>query len=242
MSTERYISNGSAKLWTVSTGRGAPLLLITGGPGCDDYLEPVAKLVHERCQVIRFEPRGCGRSVWDGQYGVRTLIEDIEAIRRAYGIERWIVAGHSHGPNIALAYALAYQEHVIGVIGIADGKFVKDIGWHATYKTRLEKEGEDVGGKVFIADPMVNAQGNADWSAYCERSTVWRDLADLETPCVFINAAEDIRPNWPTRQLAALVRRGRYVEIEGARHTIWLTHAGELKSELEKAIDELLAK
>ena len=57
---------------------------------------------------LRFEPRGCGRSTWDGHYDLDTLLADAETIRAAYAVDRWIVAGHSAGVDVALAYALRY--------------------------------------------------------------------------------------------------------------------------------------
>src|SRR5262245_62518811 len=103
---ERFVQVGEAHLWSTVSGAGTPVVCFNGGPGCDDYLEPVARLIDDRCRVVRFEPRGCGRSDWDGCYDVDTFLTDSEAVRQTYGYERWIVLGHSHGPNLALAYAL----------------------------------------------------------------------------------------------------------------------------------------
>lgn len=233
---ERFVISEGARLWTTVSGAGIPTLFFNGGPGCDDYLEPVARLIDDRCRVVRFEPRGCGRSDWDGRYDLETLLRDAEAIRAAYGFERILLVGHSHGPNLALAYALRHPSRTIGVIGIAGGKVVDDRSWSAAYHERLAAVGEDLGGKVFRADPEVNRQGNASWRAYCRRPALFRELADLAVPCVFINAAEDIRPNWPTQQLAALIPNARYVEIAGAAHMIWLTHARELQQHLREAL------
>lgn len=238
--TERIVTSNGAKLWTISSGSGTPVLIFNGGPGCDDYLGDVAHLIDDRCQVVRFEPRGCGRSDWDGNYGLQTLIEDAENIRQAYQFNDIILLGHSAGPNAALAYAMQYPAHTYGVIGIAGGKFVDDRSWSKTYHERLDSIGEDLGGKIFRADPQVNTQGNADWKVYCKTATVFRDLADMQTPCVFINAENDIRPNWPTQQLAALIPNAKYVEIQGAAHSIWLTHAPQLQTELQSALHYIL--
>jgi len=230
-STERYVNTG-ARLWTTVSGTGLPTLFFNGGPGCDDYLEPVARLIEDRCQVVRFEPRGCGRSEWDGSYDHDTLIQDADAVREAYGFDRCLLLGHSHGPNLALAYALQYPERTIGIIGLAGGKVLDDREWSRLYHERLESVGEDVGGKIWQADAAVNELGNASWREYCDRPSLYRELSELQVPCVFINGAEDIRPNWPTQQLAELIPNARYVEIQGAAHTICLTHANELQCEL----------
>jgi proline iminopeptidase len=238
---EKLISVDGAHLWTVSSGTGTPVLFFNGGPGCDDYLEAVAHLIDDTCQVVRFEPRGCGRSSWDDQYDLDTLIEAADRIRAAYGLERMVLLGHSHGPNVAIAYALRYPNPVLGVIGLAGGKFVDDRSWSETYRTRRDTIGEDLGGKVFHADPEVNTRGNADWKAYCRRPTMFRELAEMQTRCAFINASQDIRPNWPTQQLAALIPNAKYVEIDGAAHSIWLTCAQELQVALNRALEFIVA-
>jgi proline iminopeptidase len=238
--SEHFVALSGGQLWSVRTGTGIPLVLFNGGPGCDDYLGPVAELISDSCTVIRFEPRGCGRSVWDANYDLDTLLSDAEALREYFGFDQWIVAGHSHGPNAALAYALRYPSRTLGVVGIAGGKILDDRHWSDTYHSRLEARGEDNGGTKFHADPDVNRRGNATWREYCRRPGLLRELATLDLPCVFINAGDDIRPNWPTQQLAQLIPGALYVEIPGARHYIWLTHAPELMRELHRAIEYVL--
>lgn len=234
--SDLYVRSGAARLWTTSSGYGIPLLLFNGGPGCDDYLAPVASMIEDICQVIRFEPRGCGRSDWDGNYDVETLVSDAEAIRQEYGAERVIVAGHSGGPDGALAYALRHPSRVMGIVGIAGGRVVNDRDWHTAYDRGLDEVVEDLGGVEFTAHPDVNPHGNKSWKAYIKRPDLFREIADLQVPAVFINAEKDIRPNWPTRQLAALMPNGKYVEIPGAAHHIWLTHAEQLRHELREAV------
>ena len=236
---ERFIPSGSARLWTCICGRGAPVLMFNGGPGCSDYLEPVAKMIDDRCRVIRFEPRGCGRSDWDGNYRIDTLIDDAESILNAYGVESCILAGHSFGSDAALAFALRHPSQVLGLIGIAGGRIVDDRSWSASYRRGLEEVGEDQGGVVFHADTRANTDGNLSWREFIQRPNLLRDIADFQIPATFIFGDRDIRPSWPTQQLAALLPKGRYVEIEGAPHYIWLTHSAELRCELRGAIDRI---
>ena len=80
----------------------------------------------------------------------------------------------------------------------------------------------------------------AGWREYIKRPTLFREIADLDIPAVFINGGGDIRPNWPTNQLAALMPRGRYNEISGAAHCIWLTHSAELRHELRRAVRQIV--
>jgi proline iminopeptidase len=242
LEVERYVNSAHARLWSTISGidSGVPLVLFNGGPGCDDYLGPVARMLEDRCRVVRFEPRGCGRSERDGKYDFDTLLCDAEAIRQCYGFERWIVAGHSAGPNAALAYAIRYSKSTLGVLGISGGKVVDDRRWSELYHSRLESVGEDNGGQQFDADPDVNRQGVTTFREYCRRPQLLRELSTLAVPCVFVNASEDIRPNWPTKQLAELIPRARYLEIAGAAHYSWLTHPRQLQHELQSALDYIL--
>ena len=237
---ERFITSNNAKIWTMQSGSGTPLLLFNGGPGCDDYLGPVAEMINDLVTVIRFEPRGCGRSDWDGKYDVDTLIEDAEAIRLAYDIDQWIVGGHSAGPGFALAYAMKYPERTLGMVGLAGGKFVDDRDWSAAYHARREKEENENGGIQFTADQDVNPKGNKSWRQYIKRPELFRELSQISIPCVFINGGQDIRPNWPTQQLAELIPNAIYVEIPDANHYLWLSAPKVLRQELRSALDYIL--
>jgi pimeloyl-ACP methyl ester carboxylesterase len=114
--TEQFVDSEAARLWTISAGSGVPTVLCNGGPGCCDYLAPVAAMLDDIAQVIRLEASGCGRSDPLPAYTVETCLTNLEAVRRHYGIERWIVGGHSAGADLALAYTLAYPERVLGFI------------------------------------------------------------------------------------------------------------------------------
>jgi proline iminopeptidase len=65
------------------------------------------------------DQRGCGRSVPRGRLAHNTtsaLVDDIDAVRRHLGISQWLLLGGSWGVALALAYAQAYPDHVLGLI------------------------------------------------------------------------------------------------------------------------------
>ncbi|MCB1219904.1 MAG: alpha/beta hydrolase [Planctomycetales bacterium] len=235
----QFIGSGGARIWTCASGAadGIPVLMFNGGPGCSDYLSPVAELIVERCRVVRFESRGCGRSDWDGNYDLATTIADAEAVRCHYEMDNCVLLGHSQGPNHALVHAISYPQQVRAIIGIAGGKVIDDRSWSEEFHRRWDETGGDLQGLEFHADEQVNKLGNATWREYCRSESVLRDIAALELPVAFINGAEDIRPNWPTRQLSALLQVSRYVEIAGAAHMPWFTHPDEFRRELHAALD-----
>ena len=237
---DKILDNNGTKIWTTVNGRGFPLILCNGGPGCDDYLGPISEMLEDLCQVIRFEPRGCGRSDYDGNYDLETTLGDIEFIRKEYNFNQIIIGGHSAGPDVALAYTIKYPQNVIGLIGIAGGRIVNDREWSKVYHENLDKYGEDYGGKIFQADPKVNKTGSLSWREYIKNPNLLHDIASINVPAIFINAGKDIRLNWPTEQLANLIKKGEYFEIKDAAHSIWLTHYDELKTLLREKIKNII--
>lgn len=89
---------------------GTPLLCAAGGPGrASEYLGDLGGLTSRR-RLIRLDTRGTGRSqAPDGPdgYAVERLVDDLDRVRLALGLDRIDVLGHSAGGPIALAYAAA---------------------------------------------------------------------------------------------------------------------------------------
>jgi len=189
--------------------------------------------------VIRFEPRGCGRSCWDGQYDLSTTVDDIEFIRVEYGFDKVLLLGHSWGPDLGLAYIMRYPQSVLGLVGLAGGRIVDDRQWHKTYHDNRTRFPERLD-QAFNSDPRVNAIGNDTYKEFIRRPSLLREVGSIDCPVTYINAANDIRPNWPTRQLAALIPKGQYLEIPGATHYIWLTHPAELRRVLRSTIEGMV--
>ncbi|WP_135554766.1 alpha/beta fold hydrolase [Paenibacillus cymbidii] len=126
-------------LWYTMQGQGIPFVLIHGGPGSYDYLEPLAELMDNHSyKVIRYEQRGSSRSEKKGPYNIETFIEDLEQLRIHLDFESWVVCGHSWGASLALAYVAKYHNHVNALIYIS-GTGINS-SWHAEYRiNRLNK-------------------------------------------------------------------------------------------------------
>lgn len=233
---ENYVNFPDGRLWSTATGTGVPLVLCNGGPGCGDYLAPVAQLIDDIAQVIRYEQRGCGRSSATPAYDVPTFIDDLEAIRQAYHVEQWVVGGHSWGAELALAYARQYPNRTSGILCIAGGRINNDREWHKVYRHGRDAGLERLPTFDYPANMEVNAQVNASWKQYIQDPNLLRDFSNLKIPALFLYGEADIRPSWPVAQLANLMPNGRFQSIPGAQHYIWLTHAKQLKRYLRDFI------
>lgn len=98
---------------------GVPLLFIHGGPGGGSlphhrrYYDPAF------WRIVLYDQRGAGRSTPTAELTDNTtahLIDDIERLRAHLGIDRWLLFGGSWGSTLALLYAQAYPERVLGLV------------------------------------------------------------------------------------------------------------------------------
>lgn len=119
--TQRLAVDPPHVLYVEQSGNpgGIPVLFLHGGPGagCEPYhrrfFDPSAY------RIVLFDQRGAGRSTPHASLDRNTtwdLVADIERIRAALGIERWLVFGGSWGSTLALAYAETHPHCVLGLV------------------------------------------------------------------------------------------------------------------------------
>lgn len=125
------------RTWTTGTrGELPPVVLLHGGPGLWDYLEPVARLLASLTVVHRFDQRGCGGSGPSDEHTVARYVADVDGLRRHWGHDAWIVLGHSFGATLALAYAVAHPDRT-AAMGYLNGVGVGD--WRSAYRQEWER-------------------------------------------------------------------------------------------------------
>ncbi len=99
--------------------QGQPVVFLHGGPGAGlipkhrQFFDPTFY------RIILLDQRGAGRSTPTGALRQNTtwdLAEDLEKLRLALGIDRWLVFGGSWGSTLALAYAVIHPQPVLGLI------------------------------------------------------------------------------------------------------------------------------
>lgn len=207
-------------------GNGPPILWLPGGPGLNNYLHPVARAFPGFRSVLP-DPRGTGRS--QGQaHSLAVALQDLEDLRQALDLDRWIVLGHSWGADLALAYGLAHDRSVASIISFAGTGIQNDRDWHAAYESRLSEEPHG----RYQHSPEVQQRLLHDWRRFIKSADLLARIARLEVPITFLHATNDIRAGWPARQLSNLAPRGRYLELADAPHEAWLTHYDALISVL----------
>ena len=212
------------------TGTGPDLVVLTGGPGCVQYLErDDLALPGHRCWYP--EPRGVGRSA-GGAHDMERAIADLEAVRRHAGVGTWSVLGHSWGSDLAIRYALEHPESVARVIAVAGRGPQRDRTWSEAYEAGKASE-PDVPIRVALE---VCASLSASFTDWIHQPDLWRRLADCSVPVHLIAAGADVRPSWPLQQLAELMPAGRFSSVPGVPHDFWSTHPDLWVDVLEHAL------
>jgi proline iminopeptidase len=195
----------------------AALVQLSGGPGCVNYLPDAGPEVPVR--ALSPQPRGVGSS-GGGPHGIARALADLEDLRRAVGVERWLVLGHSFGADLALAYAVEYPDSVAGVLSVCGTGIQNDRDWKAAYDAARETEPA-----VDIEyDEAVHRSLLDSWRRWIKRPDLLARLGRLTVPVRFVVAGGDIRPSWPVEQLAALVPDATLHRVPAVPHDFWYTH------------------
>ena len=182
--TKHRIKVGNVELYVEEEGRGTPIVLINGGPGgTHHYFHPWFSRAKKYARVIYYDQRGCGLSDFNpGEegYSVDQAISDLEAIRKALGIDKWVVLGYSYGGFLAQYYTIHYPEHTAGMILLGATPNVRDDTGSSRQRDFISEEEQnrlrevrqqlieydkknDISRKEYIQIMIYNNFLNGDW-------------------------------------------------------------------------------
>ena len=181
---KRHIHVGDCELYCELEGAGPPLVLLHGGPGATHhYFHPAFSQAADFAQVIYYDQRGCGVSEYqpglDG-YSIRQAVDDLDHLRAALNIDRWVVLGHSYGGLLAQCYAATYPEHLAGLVLVCSSlPGGADTGrgrsWDYVSKEEIARIRECHNrDDLTLAQQVYNAHLNGDW----KRQSYYRPSPD----------------------------------------------------------------
>ena len=101
---------GNVRLFYRMEGNGSDTLVVLhGGPGLNlEGLRPDLRPLSHRHTLLYFDQRGSGRSEMPDtlRLTAASMVEDIEALRRAFRLDRVTILGHPWGGSLAVLYAV----------------------------------------------------------------------------------------------------------------------------------------
>ncbi|MGD8321720.1 MAG: alpha/beta hydrolase [Gemmatimonadota bacterium] len=115
---EGYVTtpDGARLFFRVVGSTGDTIIAVHGGPGVD--LESIAgdfAPLAEGHVVVFYDQRGAGRSTLPEDRSTLNAdqqIDDLDAVRRHFGLAQVTLVAHSYGPLLAATYALAHPDAV----------------------------------------------------------------------------------------------------------------------------------
>lgn len=97
-----------------------PVLAVHGGPGLPhESLAPLEAFADKGRRVVFYDQLGCGNSDRPedlSSLDVRTFVEELAAVRRALGLDRVHLLGHSWGGALAMEYAATEPAGIVGLV------------------------------------------------------------------------------------------------------------------------------
>ncbi len=169
---------------------GVNVVVLHGGPGSGGQASTLRLFDLSRFRIVQIDQRGAGASRPHGSVRhnrTDRLIDDMEAVRRELGIERWGVLGGSWGASLALAYGGAYPHRVTGIV--VRGLFLT---------SRAEVR------KLFVTS---RKRAPREWLRLCEAAACHRPLSLLRCCDQALRTRSD-----PSRQRAVALAWQAYEE------------------------------
>lgn len=121
---------GADDLYYESLGAGYPVVLVGGGSGMDlRQWDAVFPSLAESFQVIRYDPRGVGRS--DNPTEAYSDADDLAALVEHLGFKSVVAVGESSAGGIALQFAASHPDRATAVVAAApvlEGSDVRRLG------------------------------------------------------------------------------------------------------------------
>lgn len=238
-------------------GTGAPLLLLHGMGANTHWWDPVVPHL-KGFRAVALDLRGHGDSGWAktaAGYGIDNMTRDVAAAAKALGWDRFLLAGHSMGGRVALAYAAKRPETLPAVVALdflcqrvprRDSRFARGRAMPQPYyaekeqvlsRFRLQPEG------TLLAPAAVRALGETcvrrdeqgrwswkfDWKGFAIRyPAVWPLLPKVRPPILIVRGGlSTVMPKADLDRLLEGLPDAESVTIHDAYHHVTLDRPAE---------------
>jgi 3-oxoadipate enol-lactonase len=230
----------SVKLFYKEFGNGQPIIFLHGYPLDHSIWMPLIPLLETNARLIMPDLRGHGQSpAPNGVYSMELLSADILSLMNDLKIEKAILAGHSMGGYVALAFARDHPDRLAGLALVASHCYA-DPSDRLQARLDTADRVEKTGSILFIAENMLpNLTSNMEIQnklkpiientkpagvvgvlrGIARRKDTSDVLVNIDVPAVIIAGEEDrIIPIDRMRQMANLMKKPWLEIIPHAGH------------------------
>ena len=120
-SNSGYININAAKHYYSILGKGDTIIILHGGPGLSHkYMKPqIDSLLSSKFTLLFYDQRGSGWSEGEKdstKLNIDNFVQDLEQIRRHFGISKVNLLGHSFGGLLGMFYGIEYPANLGSLI------------------------------------------------------------------------------------------------------------------------------
>ena len=238
-------------------GQGTPLVLIHGFPLDHRIWDQMVPYLKNEFDLITPDLRGFGESsIDDHQITMDSYAADIAALLDQLSIQKAVIAGHSMGGYVALAFAKRYPERLLGLAlfgsqAVADNADRKE----GRYKTAAEVAEKGIGDLVEAMAPKFSSDENIQGTvsqimeqqapaayigalrAMAERLDSTELLRSFQFPVVIVHGdADALIPIDRAREIKEILSKAHYLEIPSGGHVPMLEFPVETAKALENIV------
>jgi pimeloyl-ACP methyl ester carboxylesterase len=220
-------------------GNGTPLVLIHGFPLDSSSWNEIIPLLENDFDLIVPDLRGFGQSsTLESPYLISDMADDLAGLLDHLNVEKAVIAGHSMGGYVALAFAKKHPNRVNG-LGLISSQAVGDPLDRKEGRYKTAKDVADKGVSVvveamtpklsaypqvqiFVRD-VIGRQSKAGvvgaLKAMAEREDLASIMPNFTFPVVLVHGDVDaLIPVDRSKEIKAAAPSARYIELSGAGH------------------------
>ena len=219
------------KLYYQEQGKGKPLVLLHGNNSSSNYFKKQIEYFSNKYRVIAVDTRGHGKSPrGEKPFNMNQFSEDLNNLFDELKLDKAILLGFSDGANIAMKYALKYQNRIESLIlvgGNIQKKGLKlsfilpvEIGYVISkfFPKRVKKSREMLG--LMIYDPNIKPN----------------ELNNIKIPTLIMVGTKDIVKESHTKLIKNNIPNSKLKIIEG-NHFILSRQSEKTNKEIEEFLN-----
>ena len=248
-----YLDRDGVQIYYEATGEG-PAVLLTHGYNLTSFMwRGLVQALADRYRVITWDVRGHGRSDSPEDpeaYTRASTIGDMKAILEAEDVKEAVIAGHSMGGYLSLAFHVEHPKRVRALILVGTGPGYRDAeareGWnrHAEGRARyFEKYGiDDLGTPEGHGGEHRSARGLAMAARGIltqQDSQVIDSLPKIRVPTLIVTGAEDVDFLRSADYMGKKIPNARKVLLKKAGHLPNIDQPRGFNSAVRRFLDDL---
>lgn len=244
----------------IEQGQGPALILVHGFPLDRTIWAPVLAGLPNRFRVICPDLRGYGQTpATSGVYGMGLLAADLAALMDRLSLDRAVLAGHSMGGYVSLAFAKQFPQRLAGLAMVTSqaaadapdrkqGRYqladrVDQEGSSAVVEASLAKYSRNPDVLAVTKALMLRANPaavSASLRGMAEREDLSSYLPEIRVPALVIaGEVDDLIASRRSEEMVSQLPQGKLVTVAGGGHMPMLEAPGVVTSALIDLLEQV---